>query len=693
MPGMPPRVLALLLAALLLAAGGPAGAAAPPDPEKDLDRLHRLEIFLPGEPSLVLGSREEPIAALASEYRIPVALSRVPTLVRQAVLDVEDARFYEHGAISLKGMARAAIRNLTAARLKEGGSTITQQLAKSLFLSPERTLSRKVKEIQIAREIERRYSKDKILEMYLNAIYFGAGAYGIEAAARTYFSKSVSDLTLAEAALLAGLPKAPTAYSPLTDPRRAMERRNVVLSRMLTEGHITPAQAAAAKRQPVALTPLFQTRGQTGWFVDHVRRELEPIYGPGQLQRGGLRIHTTLDTELQRTAVEVLRSGIRAVEQAAGRSRAAGSEAAPLEGALVLLDPASGSIRAMVGGVDYARSQFNRTVQARRQPGSAFKPFVYAAAFERGFGPTDLIEDYPISYSIPTATGLVEWSPANYDRQFRGPVTLRQALEESINVPTVRLLESVGVDRVAGMARRLGVGSGLRPELGLALGVSEVTLLELTGAYATLANGGVRVPPSPIRKVTAPGGAVLEERWPLGVPAVSPEVAYLVTSLMQGAVERGTAKRARVPGWTVAAKTGTSQDAVDMWLVGYASHLAAGLWLGFDRPRSLGSHETAGRLAAPLWGELMRRALSGQAPNPAPVPEGLLPLTVNRRTGLLAAPGDPEAIQEYAIRGDAAGLLAEYLPGETMQPEPVLPAAPGSGLVPVPPPVVLDPGG
>ncbi|HSD52180.1 MAG TPA: PBP1A family penicillin-binding protein, partial [Candidatus Methylomirabilis sp.] len=586
--------LCLALAATLWLSPA-AGSVA--DPEKDLPHLDKLEIFQPGEPSILYSDQDEPIASLAPEFRVYVPLARIPKQVQQAILDVEDAQFYQHGGISLKGMARAALRNLTAARLKEGGSTITQQLAKSLFLSPERTLARKLKEIQLAQEIERRYSKDKILEMYLNAIYFGGGAYGIEAAARTYFGKSAGQLTLAEAALLAGLPKAPRTYSPFNDAKRAKGRRDYVLGRMEKEGHISAAQAKAAIRQPIALKPIFPARGIAPTFVDFIRNELEPRYGQVLLTKGGLRIYTTLNLKMQQTAMEVLHRGITEIEktQTAPRKEVA-PEASVLEGALVALDPATGEIRAMVGGRNYARSQWNRAVQARRQPGSAFKPFVYAAAFDRGFTATSLLEDFPVSYSIHQNGKMVEWSPENFDRQFRGEVTLRRALEESINVPTVRLLEEVGVDSVVLLAHRMGVVSELRREYGLALGVSEVSLLELTSAYGVFANRGIRVPPRGVRKVAAPNGDVLEITEEPGERILREEVAFLVTSMLQGAVERGTAKRAKIPGQTVAAKTGTSQDAADIWLMGYVPRLAVGLWIGYDQLRSLGSHESAGRL-------------------------------------------------------------------------------------------------
>ena len=680
-------VLIILLTLGLCLAAAPAAQGVIADPEKDLPTLERLEIFQPGEPSLVYGSHDEPFASLAPEYRIFVPVQRIPKQMQQAVLDVEDAQFYQHGAISLKGMARAALRNLASAQVKEGGSTITQQLAKGLFLSSERTLTRKVKEIQLAREIEARYSKDKILEMYLNTIYFGGGAYGIEAAARTYFSKSVGQLSLPEAAVLAGLIKAPSIYSPLSDLKRARARRDIVLKRMQTEGHITAPQAKTAMDAPVVLNPLFKARGIAPYFVDYIRHELEPRFGRVLLARGGLRIYTTLDLEMQRMAAEVLRSGVKNIEKTlAGRRKGTQSDPTGLEGALVALKPSTQEIQVMVGGLDYARSQFNRAVQAKRQPGSTFKPFVYTAALERGFSPASLLDDFPISYSIPQNGHQVDWSPENFDHQFRGAVTLRHALEESINVPTVRLLEAVGTDPVIALAHRMGIKSELRREYALALGVSEVALLELTSAYGVLANQGMRVPVTGIRRVAGPNGDVLEEGHSVGERVLREDVAFLTTSLLKGAVDRGTAKRGKVPGWSVAAKTGTSQDAVDMWFVGFTPTLVAGLWVGYDQPRSVGSHETAGRLAAPLWAEFMRRALRGASPETLPIPEGVMSARVNYRTGLPTDPGDSEGITEFFLRGETLGA-------ETAEPGT---QAPGAKSGPTPPPSVpiapLSPG-
>jgi len=691
-----PRSRTLAVVFVLVFLAGPqlsAAWGAVADPEKDLPYLDKLEIFQPGEPSILYSDRDEPFASLAPDFRVFMPLARIPKQVQQAFLDAEDAQFYRHGGISLKGMARAALRNLTAAKLKEGGSTITQQLAKSLFLSPERTLARKVKEIRLAQEIERRYSKDKILEMYLNAIYFGGGAYGIEAAARTYFGKSAGQLTLAEAALLAGLPKAPSAYSPFNDAKRAKARRDYVLGRMEKEGHISAAQAKAAMRQPVVLAPFFQGRGVAPSFVDFIRKELEPRYGQVLLAKGGLRVYTTLNLKMQQTATEVLHRGIAEIEKTQAPQR---NETAPesplLEGALVALDPATGEIRAMVGGRDYARSQWNRAVQARRQPGSAFKPFVYAAAFDRGFTPASLLGDFPVGYSIPRDGRMVEWSPENFDRQFRGQVTLRRALEESINVPTVRLLEAVGVDSVILLAHRMGVVSELRREYGLALGVSEVSLLELTSAYAVFAHGGIRVPPRGVRKVAAPNGDILEVSEEPGERILREEVAFLITSMLQGAVERGTAKRAKIPGQAIAAKTGTSQDAADIWLVGYTARLVAGLWIGFDQVRSLGSHESAGRLGAPVWADFMRRVLPDVPAETIPIPEGVFPAQVNWRTGLPTGPEDPEAITEFFIRGEVVPPEAEPAesPPEATAPPPEATTSPDP-MPETPPPIRPSP--
>ena len=678
-PSRPSLLVLLLVFGLCLGFGSVAqGVIA--DPEKDLATLERLEIFQPGEPSLVYGSHDEPFASLAPEYRIFVPLQRVPKQVQQAVLDVEDAQFYQHGAISLKGMARAALRNLTAAKVKEGGSTITQQLAKGLFLSSERTLMRKVKEIRLAREIEARYSKDKIFEMYLNTIYFGGGAYGIEAAARTYFSKSVGQLNLSEAAVLAGLIKAPSLYSPFSDLKRARARRDIVLKRMQTEGHITAAQAKAAMSGQVTLNPLFKARGIAPYFVDYIRKELEPRFGSVLLVRGGLRIYTTLDLEKQRVAAEVLRNGVKNIEKTlAGRRKGTQPDPAGLEGALVALDPASGEIRAMVGGLDYARSQFNRAVQAKRQPGSSLQ----AVRVHRRARARLLAREPPGGLSGQLLDPAERPSGGLETGKLRPPVSrLRDAAPCAGGIHQCPHGSPAGGGR-GGSRHRLGPphGDQVRPAPGIRVGAGRLRGGP-AGAHLGVrrlcesrhARSGRRDPAGGRTQRRRPGG-----RASCGGARPPEEVAFLATSLLQGAVERGTAKRGRVAGWNVAAKTGTSQDAMDMWFVGFTPTLVTGLWIGYDQPRSMGSHETAGRLAAPLWAEFMRSALRGTSPETPPIPEGVFSLRVNYRTGLATDATDPEGISEYFLRGETPGAETAT-PGPAPAPSvPIAPDPPGAG--------------
>ncbi len=690
----PPNHRTLLLLSALIAAWAllvpELARAGLPLSEEALPRLETVDLFQPGEPAILYADGGEPFAVLG-DFRIFVPLARIPKVLRDAVVAVEDARFFQHGAVDLQGMARAALRNLTAGRIAEGGSTITQQLAKTLFLTNERTLARKMKEVQLARELERRYSKEKILEMYLNAVYFGHGAYGVEAAARTFFSKGVADLTLSEAALLAGLPKAPSSSSPITNPQRAKARRNHVLARMVETKMIAPGRARSAQREPVRTRPLLAARGMAPYFADYLQKQLEAELGPAAVARGGLRVYTTLNLRRQRAAMEALRDGIRAAEahgenrgagRERGKARAAGAGGPRLEGALVALDPRTGEIQAMVGGSDYARSQFNRAVQSRRQPGSAFKPFVYAAALEAGLPLTTLLDDVPVAYPAGPGRGLGMWAPENYDRRYRGRVTMRQALEESINVPTVRLLEMVGVDGVLDVAGRMGIASTLRRDLSLGLGTSEVTLLELTSAYGVIAARGVRAPAGAVRHVVGPGGEVRLARRPEPERVLSEEVGFLLTSLLQGVIERGTGRRAQALGRPAAGKTGTSQDATDLWFVGFTPSLVAGVWVGYDSPRSLGTHETGGRVAVPIWTDFMGRALRGTEPAPFQQPEGVYAALVNPRTGQAVAPSDPEGFPEFFLRDHGPA------PPGAMRPAPVSrlagpnPPGPGDDVIP-----------
>lgn len=766
------RILLWILPALVAMGMGAAGGVFAAYVQ-DLPTLDALEQYSPSLVTTLYSDEDEPFAAFFEQRRILVSLNKIPPYLIEALLATEDTRFYSHRGIDPRGIARALLTNLRTLRRAEGGSTITQQLAKVLFLTPEKSLARKMKEILLAFQIEREYPKDKILEMYFNQIYFGHGAYGVEAAAQTYFGKSVDELNLAEAAMLAGLPRAPNTYSPIVDKERARRRRGVVLQRMVEEGFITTEQAEAAAAIPFDERAFAAVRSQAPYFVEYVRQYLEERYGSYALYHGGLKVYTTLNVRLQQAAEQSLTQGLREIDQQKGLRLAGGGPTArvtprrpgaplrpglvvegviqrvtargihvtvdgysgeipfkamrvaegpkladafhpddrvlvrleavdhnrktltlalaqepEMEGALLALDPRTGQIKAMVGGYDFQRSKFNRAIQARRQPGSAFKPFVYAAAFDLGLTPSTIFEDSPVSFPATIDGEQKEWSPENYDQTFRGPVTLRQGLEQSINVVAVKLLETIGVGAATQMAHRLGIRSPIRAELGLALGTSEVTLLEMVSAYGTLAAGGVRNAPYAIMRILDSRGRILEERFPEGQQVLRPATAATLTHVLEGVVQRGTGRRARALERPLAAKTGTTQDAADAWFLGYSPSLVAGVWIGYDTVRSLGPHETAATLAAPIWMQFMRAALEGSPPEAFPVPDPLVPVTVNYYTGLPTYPQDPDAVTEYFLRGTeprraTMGGAAAPLPPPAVAP---LPPAPPATTAPAGPP-------
>ncbi|HXH82026.1 MAG TPA: PBP1A family penicillin-binding protein, partial [Candidatus Tectomicrobia bacterium] len=592
---------------------------------RTLPSVTALETFQPMQGTKIYDDNDELVTELHVERRIFVPLAHVPQALRDAVIATEDKRFYYHWGIDPIGIARALVQNYRRGRVVEGGSTITQQLTKVLFLTPDKSLERKIKEAILALELERRYPKDRILEMYLNQVYFGHGAYGVEAAARTYFGKSVSELNVRESALLAGLPRAPTTYSPFEHPEAAMRRREVVLRRMVEFGALKEADARRFAQSDLGLIPPERRRTTGQYFLEYVQQTLESKYGADMVFKGGLNVYTTLNPTLQLKAEQAIREGLQALaSRHAARTKSSESAKAAEhpEGALVAIDTQTGYIRAMVGGYDFFRSEFNRAVQARRQPGSAFKPFVYIAALEAGMTPATRIDDAPVSYAVgPNGQA---WKPDNYDRKFRGPTTLQQAVEESINVVTVKVQEQIGVQKTIDAARRLGIASRLEPNLSLALGTSDVTLLELTSAYAALANEGRWLRPTAIRYVTDAHGRLLEEHVPEPRQAVSPETASVITHMLKGVVERGTGQAARALARPIAAKTGTTNDYSNAWFVGYTPRLATGVWVGYDRPRSLGKDETGSRVAVPIWIDFMSKALRDAPREDFPVADGVV---------------------------------------------------------------------
>jgi penicillin-binding protein 1A len=589
---------------------------------RTLPSVTALESFQPLVGTKIYDDNDELVTELHVERRIFVPLAHIPQTLRDAVIATEDKRFYYHWGIDPIGIARATVQNYRRGRVVEGGSTITQQLTKLLFLTPDKSLERKLKEAVLALELERRYTKDRILEMYLNQVYFGHGAYGVEAAARTYFGKSVSELNVREAALVAGLPRAPTTYSPFEHGEAAKRRREVVLRRLVEYGALNDAEAKRLARADLGLIPPERRRTTGQYFLDYVQQTLEAKYGADMVFKGGLGVYTTLSPTMQLVAEESLREGLKALE---GRTKARPGEHP--EGAIVTIEPHTGYVRAMVGGYDFFRSEFNRAVQARRQPGSAFKPFIYIAALESGLTPATRVEDAPVSYAVgPNGQA---WKPENYDRKYRGFTTLQQAIEESVNVVTVKIQERVGLSRTIQVARRFGITSPLDLNLSLALGTSDLTLIELTSAYAALGNQGQWLPPTTIRYVTDAQGKLLEENLPEPREAVSPETAFVITNMLRGVVERGTGQAAKVLGRPIAAKTGTTNDYSNAWFIGYTPKLATGVWVGYDRPRSLGKDETGSRVAVPIWVSFMGKALGDSPKEDFPMPDRVVMVPVD----------------------------------------------------------------
>jgi len=595
----------LLLAFLVFVAGSVCGGAlgAFLALTRDLPSIRELENFRPSAATRLLSMEGKVIGEFFVEKRLPITLAEIPPYLKQAVIAVEDQHFYRHAGIDWQGIMRAGVRDLVAGRIVEGGSTITQQLAKLLFLDPERTMRRKLKEALLALQIERRYRKDEILTLYLNQIYLGSGTYGVEAAANLYFGKHVWELDLSECALIAGLSRAPSVYSPLVNPDKALARRDLVLKRLRETDAITEDQYRRVQEKPLRLAPPAGSGASTLYFADFLRPQLEEVLGANLLYRGGLTVQTTLRDNWQRIAEQALANGLTALEQ---RHRGKGEGNEKPQGGVVILDVATGLVRAMVGGRDYASSQFNRAFQAERQPGSAFKPIIYAYALERRYSPSDLIYDGPVSY--PQADGT-RWEPKNYSGRFEGEMTLRHALEISQNVIAIKLLERLGPNPVVEFAHKLGITSRLQPNLSLALGTSEVNLLELVSAYQVFAHGGIWVEPSGIVDVLDANGRSLWRPTPGSSRVCSEQTASILTDMLTGVIQRGTGKAAGRLPWPLAGKTGTTENFRDAWFVGYSPMVVTGVWVGYDNGRELGPRETGAQAALPIWIGVMEKVL------------------------------------------------------------------------------------
>jgi len=735
----------------------------------DLPQVSALDEYKPSTITRVYANDGRVIGEFATQRRVILKYEEIPPLMRQAILAAEDAEFEHHVGIRPIRLLVTVVRNLVYERrlFYAGASTLTQQLTRKLFLKPEKTLERKVKEVVLALQIEKRYTKQEIFTLYCNQMNLGHGAYGVEAAARVYFGKPVKDLNLEEAATIAGILQLPERQSPYVNQKWATQRRNYTLRRMAEEGFITDAQSLAAQKKPIVLAGLPGPSNTTApYFTEEVRQHLERQYGAQELYEAGLSVQTTLDFDLQAAASQALNRGLRDLDKRRGfrkparnvaadgkrpedhterrwsrpvrpgdivpavvmevasgpaRSRAAGKtarglppgtarvrigklegilskpgfqwtgrssasdlvkvgdlvdvevtaideaagtvavllEQTPLvEGALLAIDNRTGQIRAMVGGLDFGRSKFNRAVQAPRQIGSAFKPFVFAAAVDRGYTPASLIVDAPVSYSA--GPGQPPYAPQNYDRKYEGTITLRRVLEQSRNVPTVKLMDQLTPAQVIGYARRLGFESPLQPYLSTALGASEATLLEVTSAYSAFPNQGVRMQPYSIVKVAERDGTVLEEHRPIARDGIRADTAFVMVSLLEGVVARGTAAKAASLDWPLAGKTGTVDDYTDAWFVGFDPNITVGVWVGHDVKKPLGPNETGALAALPIWMAFMKGYIDryGDRANP-PVfepPGNIVFVPVDRATGSPVEPSTAGALKEAFIAGTQPGI-------------------------------------
>jgi penicillin-binding protein 1A len=559
----------------------------------DLPNIKLLEEYTPLESSRVFSCDGKLLAELYVERRTYVPYYEIPVHVKQAFISIEDIRFYHHPGVDIIGIVRALWHDIKAGGIVEGGSTITQQLARMLFLKPDKSIKRKIKEAALSIQIERRYTKDEILGMYLNQTYFGTRAYGIEAAAQTYFGKSVKSLTLAEAALLAMLPKAPSRYSPFKNPEKALERRMLVLNQMLKYKFITEAQYEEAQEVPLPVSPHFR-KYDAPYFIETLRQYLEADYG-NDLYASGYKIYSTLDSHMQHIAEESIKTGISSIEK---RVRPG------VEAALVAIDMRTGHVKAMVGGSNFWHNQFNRGTQALRQPGSSFKPFVYVTALEKGMTPGDIIDDLPISFPGSKPGRL--WSPRNYDGTFHGSVTLKTALAKSYNVATVRLASHLGIRNIIKTAQRLGLKSTLQPYLPVAIGASSVTLIDIVSAYAPFSSG-FRAEPLFYERILNRDGIIIEETRPVTKDLLSEEVVAHMKVLLRAIVEEGTAWKARQIDRPVYGKTGTTNDYRDAWFIGFDERLVVGVWVGRDDHTPIGPRETGSRAALPIWIDFMKK--------------------------------------------------------------------------------------
>jgi penicillin-binding protein 1A len=630
---------------------------------RDLPSIARLELkdYTTGLVTKIYSSDGHVFKEFFEQKRILITLAQVPKDLVDATLAVEDKSFYTHLGVDFIGILRALWVNLRERKIVQGGSTITQQLARNLFLNPERTVLRKVKEAILALEIESTYTKDEILELYFNQIYYGSGAYGAEAAAQVYFGKHVWELDLVECATLAGIPRWPSRYSPKLNPDTALERTKTVLKLMEEMGRDV-GDAIDITTVPLAL-PAIGLRNEAGtYYAEIVRQYLEEKYGYNRLYKGGLEVYTAMDMRLQREAERNLEEGLVRIEEMPGfrhpryekviarrhGGKKSGASTEYLQGALVALDPNTGFVKVLIGGRDYRDNEFNRATLAKRQPGSAFKPIIYTAAIDNGIPASTIIIDSPVS--IPQVDGTV-WKPTNYEETFGGPTILRDALAHSINMVAIKLLMKIGPQTAAVYAKKMGIEGDLPLFESLALGTGEITPLEGAVAFSTFPTGGIRSTPIFITRVLDAKGNLLEENTPMREQVISPQTAYVMTSLLEDVIEYGTGISARQWGFTRPAggKTGTNTDYTDAWFIGFTPDLACCVWVGFDDVKTIIGKGTGARLALPIWTEFMKFAHAYLPEKTFPIPDGITTTRICKASGLLATEYCPRDESYYEV--------------------------------------------
>jgi len=619
--------------------------------------ISALEKFEPGETTRIYASNGEVIAELYDENRTWIPLKKIPGHLIDAFIAIEDTGFYEHNGISIRGILRALWSNIRQKTLDQGASTITQQLARNLFLSQERSLKRKVAEIMISLEIERKFTKDEILEMYLNQIFLGGGAFGVEAASLTYFGKPVSDINPGESAILAGLPQAPSVYSPFVDIEACKERQTTVLRRMEELGMITPEDADRYIKEPIKIQP-YEEMGFKGfrvpYFSTYCLQELVDRYGSEVVYRSGFDVYTTVDITLQEYAEEAVKKGLDLAEA---------EYAYCDEGAMVCIENKTGFIRTMVGGYNYTEeNQFNRAWQAMRQPGSAFKIFVFTAAIDNGFSPDAVYSDEPVTF---TNEDGIPYSPQNSDRKFMGSMTLKDALKLSRNVIAVKLMDELGVENVMEYARAMGIRQEMKPYLSLALGSTDVTVLEMTEVASVLGNMGERITPTTIKKIVDSDGNVIEDNSNRqGVRVIPPTTAYIITDMLKAVIDSGTGGNAYT-GFPAAGKTGTTDEYRDAWFVGYTPLYAVAVWVGNDDYSSM-ERVYGGDYPAIIWGDFMKKAHEGMEVPDFSLPEGeYVEVRICAESGLLAGPQCPETMVKTFAKGSEPVTTCELLHSPT----------------------------